>query len=331
MKKELKEPKGVLWDKKTLKKSYGKFSIEPLGRGFATSLGNSLRRVLLSSLEGTALTYVRIEGVLHEFSTIAGIIEDVPEIIINLKRLSLKLHTDKPKILWLKVGKEGEVTARNIVKDKEVEILNPDLYLATLGRNAKLDMEIGVDRGRGYVPAEKNKRENQPIGVIPVDSFYSPIKRVKYEVETSRLSHLIECEKLVMEIWTDESIRPEDALAQAANILRKQLTGFVNFPLEEEEEKPRPKEEEEKKKKKEAEAKCRKIMSKDIEEAELSPRSSACLKTLKVKTIGDLTRKTEEELLEGKNFGQRSLQEIKDKLKELGLTLKIKKTEKPTT
>jgi DNA-directed RNA polymerase subunit alpha len=323
MRKELGKPKGVLWDKKTLRKDYGKFDIKPLERGFATSVGNSLRRVLLSSLEGAAVTYVKIEGVLHEFSTIPGVVEDVPEIILNLRRLSLKLHADKPKVLRLKAGKEGEVTARNISKDKEVEILNPDLYLVTLSRNAKLDIEIGVDKGRGYVPAEEGDKGNQPIGIIPVDSLYSPVKRVKYEVESARVSHVTEYEKLVMEIWTDGSIKPEDALAQAANILRQQLAVFINFPLEEEKIKPEPKgEEEEKKKKKAEEAKRRKILGRDMEELELSPRSSNCLKTLKLKTIGDLTRKTEEELLGAKNFGQRSLKEIKDKLDESGLTLK---------
>ncbi len=336
MRKELEKPKGVLWEKKNLSKNYGKFSIKPLERGFATSLGNSLRRVLLSSLEGSAATYVKIEGVLHEFSTIPGVLEDVPEIILNFKALSLKLHTDKPKVIRLKVGKEGEVTARSITKDKEVEILNPDLHIATLGRNARLEMEIGVEKGKGYVPAENNKRVDQSVGVIPVDSLYSPIKRVKHDVEPSRASRVTGYEKLVMEMWTDGTVKPQDALAQAAEILRKQLTVFINFPIKEEEEEEeetspllleeeekKKSKEKEKKKGKEEESKRRKILTKDMAELELSLRSSNCLKALKIKTIGDLTKKTEEELIGAKNFGQRSLKEIKGKLKTLGLTLKI--------
>lgn len=311
----------IKWGKETLTNEYGEFTLEPLERGYGHSIGNSLRRVLLSSLKGAAVTYVRIEGVLHEFSTIPGVVEDTAQIILNLKKLLLKLHTDKPKVLYIKSKKEGKLTARDIITDSETEILNPDLHIATLSKNAKLEMEMGTEIGNSYVSAEENKKEGQPIGVIPIDSLFSPVKRLSYEVKNARVKQITNYDKLIMKIWTDGTINPEDAVAQSADTLRKQLLVFINFSVEEPEiktKKKKSKESEEKKKRREEN------LAKNVEELGLPIRSSNCLKMARIKKMEELTHISEDELLKVKNFGKKSLREIKDKLAELGLSLKEK-------
>jgi len=285
---------------------YGKFVIEPLERGFGMTLGNALRRVLLSSLQGAAITAVRIEGVLHEFSTLPGVIEDVTEIILNLKQVRLKLHGDGPKKGTFEMKGKGEVRAGNLQVDAEVEILNPDLHIATLNRDGDLRMEVEIGGGRGYVSADQHSQTDRPIGVIPIDSVFSPITKVNYNVEATRLGQRIDYDKLVVEVWTDRSILPSDAVAVAAKILRDHFNLFIHFeePIEEEVEEEVDEE----------------IMrEKPVDELELSVRSSNCLRAAEIKSIGDLVQKSEPEMLKYRNFGRKSLKEIQDILGEMGL------------
>jgi DNA-directed RNA polymerase subunit alpha len=312
--KDLIRPKRLEVEKETLTPFYGKFTAEPFERGFGITIGNSLRRILLSSLQGAAITSVKIDGVLHEFSAIPGTKEDVTEIILNLKEVRLKLHTEGSKTIRVKAEGPKVLKAGDILTGDAVEILNPDHYIATLSRDGKLSMEIMVKGGRGYVPAERNKEENQPIGTIPMDAIFSPIKKVNYTVTNARVGQITDYDKLTMEVWTDGSLNPEEAVAHAAKILKEQLSIFITFEEEEEAEMSYPEDEEEK------EALNENLL-RSVDELELSVRSANCLKHANIKLIGDLVQKTEAEILATKNFGRKSLNEIKDILSEMGLSL----------
>jgi len=320
--KDFQIPMRVEVDKETLSQTYGKFSTEAFERGFGTTIGNSLRRVLLSSLTGAAVTTVRIESVLHEFSTIPGVTEDVTGIILNVKSLRLKLHTDKPKTIRLRKKGPGEAKGSDIIHDADVAILTPDLHIATLDKEATLDIEMVVKPGRGYVPAERNKEEGLPIGVIAVDSIYSPIKRVNFHVENARVGRVTDYDKLTLEIWTDESITPRDALSTAAGILRDHLDIFIH-PEDLGEAKPEARREERARE-------VNKHLFRSVNELELSVRAANCLKNANIKTIADLVQKTEMEMLKTKNFGKKSLNEIKEILAEMGLSLGTKLDVLPT-
>lgn len=320
--KDFQIPMRIEVDKETLSPTYCKFSAEAFERGFGTTIGNSLRRVLLSSLTGAAVTTVRIEGVLHEFSTIPGVTEDVTGIILNVKSLRLKLHTDKPKTIRLRKKGPGEAKGSDIVHDADVTILTPDLHVATLDKEATLDVEMMVKPGRGYVPAERNKEEGLPIGVIAVDSIYSPIKRVNFHVENARVGRVTDYDKLTLEIWTDESITPRDALSTAAGILRDHLDIFIH-PEDLGEAKPEARKEERTRE-------VNKHLFRSVNELELSVRAANCLKNANIKTIADLVQKTEMEMLKTKNFGKKSLNEIKEILAEMGLSLGTKLDALPT-
>jgi DNA-directed RNA polymerase subunit alpha len=305
-------PKFLDYEKDTLTPAYGKFIAEPFERGYGQSVGNSLRRILLSSITGAAITSVKFEGVTHEFSSIPGVVQDTTEIILNLKELKIKLFNSGAKTLRLSVKGERNVVAADIQTDADVEILNPQLHLATLTEeDAVLDIEIEVGEGRGYAPAERNKREGQSIGVIPVDSIFTPVTQVKYSVESARIGQMTDYDKLIMEIWTDGRIHPEDALAHASKILRDSLQIFINFEEEPIQQDDSVSEEEER---------LRELLNESVEELELSVRSANCLKTANIKTIGDLVRKTESDMLKYKNFGRKSLNEIKEILGGMGLS-----------
>lgn len=291
---------------------YGKFVIEPLERGYGTTLGNSLRRILISSLPGAAVTSIKVDGVLHEFTTIPGVIEDMTEIILNIKELRLKLLCDHPKTLYIDFEGEGEVTAADIKPDADVEILNPDLHIATLSSPGRLFMEINVNHGRGYVPAEKNKLPNQPIGIIPVDSIYTPVTKVNYTVEDTRVGQVTDYDKLSIEVWTDGSIRPDEAISLGAKILSDHLNLFINLT-------DRAKNTEVLVEKGEPEKD--KILEMTIEELDLSVRSYNCLKRAGINTVDDLISKTEEEMMKVRNLGRKSLEEVVSKLEALNLKL----------
>jgi DNA-directed RNA polymerase subunit alpha len=267
--------------------------------------------VLLSSLQGAAITAVRIDGVLHEFSTLPGVIEDVTELILNLKQVRLKLHGDGPKKGTFEVRGKGEVRAGNLIVDAEVEVLNPDLHIATLNKDGALRMEVEIDAGRGYVSADQHSQVDRPIGVIPIDSMFSPVIKVNYTVETTRLGQRIDYDKLTVEVWTDASILPSDAVAVAAKILRDHFTLFIHFeePIEEEVEEEVDEERQ----------RVRRMLERSVEELELSVRSSNCLRAAEIKSIGDLVQKSEPEMLKYRNFGRKSLKEIQDILSEMGL------------
>lgn len=293
--------------------TYGKFVVEPLERGYGTTLGNSLRRILLSSLPGAAVTSVQIEGVLHEFSTVPGVIEDVTEIILNLKGLSLKIHSDEEKTLEIEANGEGTVLASDIRADSDVEILNPELHIATLSKDARLSMKIFANRGRGYVQADLNKREDQPIGVIPVDSIYTPITRVNYNVENTRVGQVTNYDRLTLEAWTDGSIRPEEAVSLGAKILNEHLMLFVGLTEEAQDAEIMVEKEEDKKEK---------VLEMTIEELDLSVRSYNCLKRAGINTVQELITKTEEDMMKVRNLGRKSLEEVQEKLGELSLSLR---------
>jgi len=314
--KDLIRPKRLEVEKETLTPTYGKFTAEPFERGFGITIGNSLRRILLSSLQGGAITSLKIDGVLHEFSTIPGTKEDITEIILNLKEVRLKLHTEGPKTIRVKAEGPKVLKAGDILTGDAVEILNPDHYIATLSRDGKLSMEMVVKMGRGYVPAERNKEEGQPIGTIPIDAIFSPIKKVNYTVTNARVGQITDYDKLILEVWTDGSLNPEEAVAHSAKILKEQLSIFVTFE-EEEEEMSYPEDEEEK------EAFNENLL-RSVDELELSVRSANCLKHANIKLIGDLVQKTEAGILATKNFGRKSLNEIKEILTEMGLSLGMK-------
>jgi DNA-directed RNA polymerase subunit alpha len=314
--KDFQIPMRVEADRDTLSPVYGRFSAEAFERGFGTTVGNSLRRVLLSSLTGAAVTTVRIEGVLHEFSTVPGVTEDVTTIILNIKSLRFKLHTDKAKTVRLRKKGPGEAKGADITHDADLVILNPELHIATLDKEAVLDMEMVVKPGRGYVPAERNKEEGLPIGVLAVDSIYSPVKRVNFQVENARVGRMTDYDKLMLEIWTDGSITPRDALSEAASILREHLDIFVS-PEDVGEAQPDQRKEDER-------GAINKNLFRSVNELELSVRAANCLKNANIKTIADLVQKTEMEMLRTKNFGKKSLNEIKEILAEMGLSLGMK-------
>jgi DNA-directed RNA polymerase subunit alpha len=311
--KSLEKPKRLDYEKGTLSATYGKFYAEPFERGYAVTIGNSLRRILLSSIEAAAVTVVRIDGVLHEFASIPGVAEDTTDIILNIKQLKLKMEGEGPKTLRLSVSGDREVTARDIKADGSVEIVNPDLHIATLTeRDAKLEMELEIDHGRGYVSADRNKRDDLPVGSIPVDSLFSPVTRVRIDSENTRVGQMTDYDKLIMEIWTDGRIKPEDALAHAAKLLKDHLQIFINF--EEEPEAQLIERDDER-------DKIKDLLSRSVDELELSVRSSNCLKNANIKTIGDLVVKSEAEMLKYRNFGRKSLNEIKEIISEMGLGL----------
>ncbi len=293
--------------------SYGKFIVEPLERGYGNTLGNSLRRILLSSLPGAAVTSIRIDGILHEFSTIPGVKEDVTEIILNLKKLALALHgQDKVRAIINATGPK-EVVAADIISDGSLEIFNPELHIATLEEGSSLSMELNISTGRGYVPADQNKDENTPIAVIPIDSIYTPVRKVNYTVENTRVGQVTDYERLILEIWTDGSIVPEEGVAIGANIMKEHLQLFTNLS-ENGETGPILREREEDKKEK--------ALEMSIEELELSVRSFNCLKRAGINTVEELTQKSEADMMKVRNLGKKSLDEVKHKLEELGLGLR---------
>jgi DNA-directed RNA polymerase subunit alpha len=311
--KSLVKPERLEYDKDTKTDRYCRFVAEPFERGFGITIGNSLRRILLSSIQAAAVTSVKIAGAVHEYSSLPGVVEDTMDIILNLKELKIKLHEDGPKTLRLSVNGEREVTAADIQGDGAVEILNPELHLATLSdRDAKLEMDIEIDTGRGYQIAGKNRREEQPLGTIPVDAIFTPVSKVKLATENTRVGQMTDYDKLLIEIWTDGRITPEDALGHAAKILKDHMTIFINFEEEPEEVVEEVDEEQER---------LKELLLRSVEEMELSVRSSNCLKTANIKTIGDLVQKSETEMLRYRNFGRKSLNEIKEILAEMGLSL----------
>jgi DNA-directed RNA polymerase subunit alpha len=312
---ELIRPRELEMDETPTADSYGRFSCEPLERGFGTTLGNSLRRVLLSSLQGAAITSLKIEGVQHEFSTVQGVMEDVSDIVLNLKDVRLRLHGEGPKVLRLHTTGAGVLTAGDLVgDDPSVDVINPDHKIATLSDEADLELEITVDRGKGYVPAEKNKSEDMPIGTIPIDSVFSPVRKVNYTVTPARVGRETDFDKLSLDVWTDGTVAPVDALAYAAKILKEQLTIFINFeepveaalPVAEE---PTP---------------LNPNLFKSVDELELSVRSANCLQNANIRLIGELVQRTEAEMLKTKNFGRKSLNELKEVLGSMGLELGMK-------
>jgi len=321
---KLEMPKRLDVVKESFTDTYGKFVAEPFERGYAITIGNSLRRILLSSVGGAAVTSVKFDGVLHEFTNVRGVLEDVNDILLNIKDLKLRLLVDGPKKIRINVQGEKEVKAADIEDSSEVEILNKDLHIATLtSRDAKLDMEMEVNHGRGYSTAEKNKREDQAVGVIPVDSIFTPVTRVKFGAETARVGQMTDYDKLIVEIWTDGRIKPDDALAHAGKILKDHMTIFINFEEE-------PEEEPEEKVEEDAGAESEKIgelLSKNVEDLDLSVRSVNCLKGGHINTLGELVRKDTKDLLKYRHFGEKSLDEVKDILVGMGLRLGMTKEE----
>ncbi|KZE68211.1 MULTISPECIES: DNA-directed RNA polymerase subunit alpha [Fictibacillus] len=293
--------------------TYGKFVVEPLERGYGTTLGNSLRRILLSSLPGAAVTSIQINGVLHEFSTVEGVVEDVTTIILNLKKLAMKIYSDEEKTLEIDVQGDGVVTAGDITHDSDVEILNPDLHIATLAKGAHFQMKLHAKRGRGYVQAEGNKREDLPIGVIPVDSIYTPISRVNYQVENTRVGQVTNYDKLTLDVWTDGSIRPEEAVSLGAKIISEHLNIFVGLTDQAQNAEIMVEKEEDQKEK---------VLEMTIEELDLSVRSYNCLKRAGINTVQELANKSEEDMMKVRNLGKKSLEEVQEKLEELGLSLR---------
>ena len=308
-------PKRLECDESIYTENYGKFSAAPFEKGYGVTLGNSLRRVLLSSIEGSAVTSVKIAGVEHEFTTIPGVLEDVTEIILNLKGLIINSHSKIPKTIYIKKNTKGEIRAKDIDVDETIEIINPDLHIATLTKDTKFNAEMEVARGRGYVVAEQNKKEEKTIGVIPIDSIFTPIRKVNFFVENTRVGQRTDYDKLIFEIWTNGAISPKDALLYASNILQRHLDIFVSFgqlPEEIAEEEPEMTREE---------TALYEKLRLPISELELSVRSSNCLREANIKIICDLVKRTEDEMLGFKNFGKKSLTEIKELLAGMGLTL----------
>ncbi len=308
-------PKRLECDESSYSNTYGKFIAAPFEKGYGITLANSLRRVLLSSIEGSAVTSIKIAGVEHEFSTIPGVYEDTTEIILNIKSLVINSHSKIPKTIYIKKNTKGEVKAKDIEADDTIEIINPDLHIVTLTKDTKFNVEMEVARGRGYVPAELNKRDDQPIGVIPIDAVFSPVKKVNFYVENTRVGQRTDYDKLILEISTNGAITPKDALLYASNILQRHLDIFVNFgqlPEEDMEEEVEMSKEE---------VELYEKLKLPISELELSVRSSNCLREAGIKTIVDLVKKTEDEMLEFKNFGKKSLTEIKQLLAGMGLAL----------
>ena len=290
--------------------NYSKFVCEPLERGYGMTIGNSLRRILLSSLPGAAITSIKIEGVVHEFSTIPNVVEDVPEIIVNLKNVRLKLHDNEEKTIRINFKGEGEVTAADIETDGTIEILNPETHIATVSENGSFQVEMTVDRGRGYNPAEKNKKPNQAIGVLPIDSIFTPVKKVNYAVENTRVGQMVDYDKLTIEIWTDGSIQPYEALSLAAKVMTEHLNLFIDLSETARNTQIMIEKEESKK---------GKVLEMPIEELELSVRSYNCLKRAGISTVEDLANKSGSDMMKVRNLGKKSLDEVTNKLHALGL------------
>src|SRR5689334_15660166 len=310
------KPKRLATDTETLTDKYGRFYAQPFERGFGTTIGNALRRVLLSSIEGAAVTAVKIEGVLHEFQSIPGVVEDATDIILNLKQIPFKLAGDAPKAIYLRADQPGVVTSGMIEADADVEVLDKDVYIATVSEGGKLDMEMRLKRGRGYVSADKNFDEDLGIGFIPIDSVHSPVRKCNYTVEAARLGQITDYDKLTLEVWTNGSVSPTDAIGLAAKLLKDHMNIFINFEEELEATatedrggKPEIRNEN---------------LNRSVEELELSVRSYNCLKNANIQTIGELVQKTESEMLKTKNFGRKSLNEIKEILAQMGLSLGMK-------
>jgi DNA-directed RNA polymerase subunit alpha len=311
---DLIRPRSVPVEQESLTNYYGKFTAEPLERGFGLTLGNSLRRVLLSSLQGAAITSIKIDGALHEFTSVPDVVEDVTEIVLNLKEVVVKAHSPRTHTARIDVEGPAQVTAADIqVGDQQVEVLNPDHVLCTVSKGGRLSAELTVDVGRGYVPADRNKKPGMPIGTIPIDALFSPIRKVNYTVTNARVGQMTDYDKLTFEVWTDGSVRPSDAVAFAAKILKDQLTVFINF---EEEEEPLEQVDEEEP--------LNENLFRSVDELELSVRSANCLQNANIRLIGELVQKTESEMLKTKNFGRKSLKEIKEILSDMGLSLGMK-------
>lgn len=292
--------------------TYGKFVVEPLERGYGITLGNSLRRILLSSLPGVAASSLKIDGVLHEFSTIPGVVEDVTDVILNIKELSVNMHGDGPKVLTIDADAPGKITARDIKTDADVEILNPDLLIATLNGDSKVHMEITLTKGRGYVAAERNKLPGQPIGVIPIDSIYTPVRKVNYTVENTRVGQITDYDKLTLEVWTNGTIKPDEAISLSAKIMNEHLNLFIDLSDNAKHAEIMVEKEETKKEK---------VLEMTIEELDLSVRSYNCLKRAGINTVEDLINRTEEDMMKVRNLGRKSLDEVVQKLDSLGLSL----------
>ncbi|HRI06563.1 MAG TPA: DNA-directed RNA polymerase subunit alpha [Nannocystaceae bacterium] len=311
---DLIRPKKLEVDTSSLTDTYGKFTCEPLERGYGLTLGNSLRRVLLSSLQGSAITSVRIDGALHEFTTIPGVVEDVTDIILNVKALLLHMDDATPRTLVIDKQGEGEVTAADIQAPTGVTVLRPEQHIATLSKGGRLHMEMTCAMGRGYAIADQNKTEAMPIGVIPIDSLFSPVQKVNYRVTNARVGHRTDYDRLILEVWTDGSVRPEDAVAFAAKILKEQLSIFINREEIEEAAMPAQTEQD----------KLNEYLWRSVDELELSVRSANCLQNANIHYIGDLVQRSEAEMLKTKNFGRKSLKEIKEILASMGLSLGMK-------
>ena len=315
--KDLQMPKKISWDEKTLSPVYGRLIAEPFERGYGVTIGNCLRRVLLSSIQGAAVTSVKIGGVQHEFSSIPGVREDVTEIILNVKNLIIKMNSDRPRVIKIQAKGEKEVKAKDIIVDEAVEILNPDIHIATLNKGAKFEMEMDVQVGRGYVGAEKHKEDSRVAGVIPIDATFTPIQKVNFQIENTRVGKITDYDRLLLEIWTNGNIKPEDALAHAAYLLKSHFSIFINFEemLEQEEVLEEIDEEKEKLKEK---------LKMSVNELELSVRSANCLREAEIDTIRQLVQKTEAEMLKYRNFGKKSLNEIGKILSDMGLFFSMK-------
>lgn len=309
------KPKGLEVERDSLTDTYGRFVAKPLERGFGVTIGNGLRRILLSSLQGVAITAVKIDGVLHEFSTVPDVVEDVTDIILSLKEVRLKLYAEGPKTLTIEKTGAGVVTAADIQCDDTVEVLNPEQHICTLGKDATFRAELRVEFGKGYVPSENVRREDLPAGLIPLDAFFSPIRKVNYNVAHARVGQRTDYDKLEMEVWTDGSVRPEDAVAYSSKILKDQLSIFINFDESLEPEIQEPVIEKER---------INENLYRTVDELELSVRSANCLQNAGIKYIGELVQKTEAEMLKTKNFGRKSLNEIKEILTEMGLGFGMK-------
>lgn len=308
----LQMPERVNKDEATYSNTYGKFIVQPLERGFGVTIGNAIRRVLLSSLQGAAITQMRVDGIYHEFTTIPGVVEDVSEIILNLKQVRIKLMNKKPDRIVLDLKGPKEFRAGDIqTETTDFEILNPDHYIAKLNKDADFKLELKISRGRGYVPAEENKLADQPIGVVSLDAIFNPIRRVNYHVENTRVGHRIDYERLILEVWTDGSVTPDDALTFAGKILKDHIQLFIAFDVEPEGDEVAEIDEDA--------LKIRKLLKMSVEELELSVRSHNCLKAANIQTIGDLVRRDEQEMLKFRNFGRKSLQELSKILEEKSL------------
>ena len=313
--KDFQRPKRLEFEAESLTGTYGQFYAQPFERGFGTTIGNAMRRVLLSSIEGAAITAVKIDGVLHEFTSIPGVVEDATDLILNLKQVPLKMTVDHPETIYLRAEGAGEIKAGDIETNPNVQILDPSIHLATLQEEGKLNIEMRVRPGRGYVPADRNFEPDLPLGYIPIDSVHSPVKKVNYTVEDARLGQTTDYDKLTIEVWTNGALRPQDAVALAGKLVKDHLAIFINFEESHEaEEKEIDKERE----------KLNENLNRSVEELELSVRSYNCLKNAEIRTIRDLVQRSEAEMLKTKNFGRKSLNEIREILAEMGLSLGMK-------